>query len=233
MRSLSCPPARPAAALLLLGALGALACSPEPPVQPPPSPSGAPAPVNSALLARTGWDDAPWGRFHSRRFSLWLSLPDGKTWRINDHKTSWLTATHAPSSSSLALTSFTEDHAVNRDRCEKLARERDPSLPSESRGRVLSRQEEGVLPGWHARSFVTSELKSAPHAVPVDLEGHLVAFAAQVRTCVVVHFATRAVGPDADAVLGARLGEAAGIVRKLERVDELQGPSAEPASSAR
>jgi hypothetical protein len=181
--------------------LGLVACAPAPTpatTAPAPSASASGAPAGEA---RTGWDEQPWGRFRSRRFSLWLALPDGKAWRIDDHRTSWLVATHAPSSSSLGLRVFFEDEATNPARCEARARQHDGKLPAEADGRVLERSSAEVLPGWDTRSFVLSTLRSAPGA-PLDLEGHRVVFAASIRKCMVIHYATRAVGPGAEAVLG-------------------------------
>lgn len=212
--------------------LGLVACAPAPtPAAPAPAPSAS-ASGAPAGEARTGWDEQPWGRFRSRRFSLWLALPDGKAWRIDDHRTSWLVATHAPSSSSLGLRVFFEDEATNPARCEARARQHDGRLPAEGDGRVLERSSAEVLPGWDTRSFVLTTLRSAPGA-PLDLEGHRVVFAASIRKCMVIHYATRAVGPGAEAVLGARLAEAGDLLRKIEPWDGLQGPEQEPPSPGR
>ncbi|MDW8250619.1 MAG: hypothetical protein RMJ98_15095 [Myxococcales bacterium] len=176
---------------------------------------------------RTGWDDLPWGRFRSRRFALWISFPDGKNWRIDDHRNSWLLATHPPSSSSLSLRVYQESEAVNPARCEARARQHDPRLPSESSGKILERSAAPVIKGWDTRSLVLSVLRSRP-GEPLDLEGHRVVIASSVRKCMVIHYATRAVGAGAEGVLGARLAESEELVSKIEPWDGLQGPGAEP-----
>ncbi len=196
-------------------------------------PSGATAPVASSAavvarpVSRTGWEDKPVGRFHSKRFAFWIPLPDGATWKINDHRSSWLTATHAPTSSSLSVRVYLEDEAVNRARCEAHVRADDPALPTEPLSPASEARDRSILAGWDAHSLVATVPHSKP-GQPLDVEGHLVVFGAQVRRCLVVHFATRAVGAEAEEVVGARLGEAARIVRDIEWVDELQGPGREP-----
>lgn len=225
------PTTRAAAWVGLMGVWAACTPSPEPR---PPNPA-APAPSASASLAgdaATGWDEKNWGRFHSKRFSLWLSLPDGKAWRIDDHRTSWLVASHAPSSSSLSVRVFLESEATNAARCEARARQNDPRLPDEGQGRVLSRELSGALPGWDTRSLATSVTLNKPHE-PLDLEGHLAVFSASNRKCMVIHYATRAVGAGADGVLGARIADAEELVRKIEPVNELEGPGQERPSFAR
>jgi hypothetical protein len=154
-------------------------------------------------------------------------LPDGKAWKINDHKGSWLVATHAGSSSSISLRVYLEDEAVNRARCEAHARADDPALPPEEPGKQADSRDLAILPGWDAHSLVTTTPRSQ-RGQPLDVEGHLVAFGALVRRCVVIHYATRAQGPEAAGVVGTRLGEAARIVRDIEWVDERQGPGREP-----
>ncbi len=212
--------------LVCLVPLALLACAPAP--APAPARPAAPAPTASAAPAspRTGWDDLPWGRFRSRRFALWISLPDGKSWRIDDHKNSWLLATHPPSSSSLSLRVYQESEAVNPARCEARAREQDPRLPTEAAGRILERSAAPAIKGWDTRSLVISVLRSRP-GEPLDLEGHRVVFAASIRKCMVIHYATRAVGSGAEGVLGARLAESEELVGKIEPWDGLQGPGVE------
>src|SRR5207253_11167008 len=67
-------------------------------------------------------DDAGWGRFHSKRFQLSIPLPDGKTWKIDDHSKPELVATHAPTSSRVTVITTTEEELVNRKHCETRAR---------------------------------------------------------------------------------------------------------------
>jgi hypothetical protein len=159
-------------------------------------------------------------------------LPDGKTWRIDDHRTSWLLASHAPSSSSLGVRVFLEDDAINAARCEEHARRDSPSLPLPASGRVISWAVPRALEGWDTRAMLLLVPRNQA-GQPLDLEGHLLLFSARVRKCMVLHYATRALGPGADEVIGARLAEVEELVRRVEPLDELQGPPAEPPPFAR
>src|SRR5919205_509074 len=55
-----------------------------------------------------------WGTYHSKRFELSLGLPDGAAWKIDDHRSAWLRASHEPTRSSLALRSWAEDANVTK-----------------------------------------------------------------------------------------------------------------------
>lgn len=210
--------------LLYFSLLSLLSCSPTAEQR---SPTQAPPAASTQLWAMgdapTGWDEKPWGRFHSKRFSLWLSLPDGKEWRIDDHRTSWLSASHPLSSSSLSLRIFLEEEATNAARCEARARQNDPALPTEKQAKALKNKVLKTLPDWDTRAqFFLLPLNQPGQ--PLDLEGHLVAFAASNRKCMVFHYATRAIGASADAVIGARVADAEEWLSKIEVVDELRGP---------
>lgn len=181
-----------------------------------PSPA-APGPPSPA-----GWEGGSWGRFRSLRFDLSLTLPDGTAWRIDDRRTSWLVAEHAPTESRLRLRVFRDDEPRNWQKCEARARELDPSLPPLER--VVEERAEGLLSGWDARAWAM--IRPGPGGV---VEGHYLMVAANIRKCLVAHYATRASGPSAAAVLGARLGDVAERVLGGLRVDdELGGPGRVP-----
>jgi hypothetical protein len=218
---------------LIPGALLVLAqaCSPAAaPPAPGPVPAASGAPIYGA--AASGFEGGLTGKFHSKRFDAWLQLPDGKNWRIDDHRGSWLVATHAPSSSSLGLRIYIEDSAINHSRCEARARERDPSLPPESPSQLVEAREQDVIKGWDARSLVQVSVQNRGQPGQV-VEGHQLVFAALVRKCLVLHLATRAAGPGAEAAVGARLGELSELVRTLRVDDDLAGPSREPPAAGR
>jgi hypothetical protein len=231
---------------------GLAACSPAP-VSPQPgsaagsAPSAQPAaPVGQAT---SGWEAGKRGRFHSKRFSLVVPFPDGKTWKIDDRRGEWLVATHAPTSSVLRVRILGDDQPFNRKRCEERARAEDPSLPREHQGQLIEASDARVMPGWDAHSFSIVEpgragapavaggargarppaasASAPPPAAPI-LDAHHVIFAAQVRRCLVVHFATRAAGPTAEATVGARLGEISELATLLRFEDETAGPGREP-----
>ncbi|HEU4410623.1 MAG TPA: hypothetical protein VFS43_35535 [Polyangiaceae bacterium] len=203
---------RPAGLALALAACGGGApAAPRPPSPPAPGP---PAPA--------GWEAGEWGRFRSLRFDLSLTLPDGAAWRIDDRRTPWLVAEHAATESRLRLRAFRDDEPRNWQKCEARARELDPSLPPLER--VVEERAEGLLAGWDARAWAVT--KPAPGGA---VEGHYLLVAANVRKCLVAHYATRARGPRAGAVLGARLGDVAErVVGGLRVDDELGGPGRVP-----
>lgn len=222
------PRALAASRALLAAALGSLvlACAPASgPQAPAPGPAASSEPAFGA--APSGFEGGAAGKFHSKRFDLWLQLPDGKGWRIDDHRGAWLVATHAASASSLGLRLDIEDSAINRSRCEARARERDPSLPPESPPQTVEIREKDVIKGWDARSIVQVSVQGRGQPSQV-VEGHQMVFAALVRKCLVLHLATRATGPGAEAAVGARLGELAELVRTLRIDDDLAGPGREP-----
>jgi hypothetical protein len=210
---------RPALALALALA-GAHACGGRPagPRAPaaaaPAGPPGAEAPA--------GWEGGAWGKFRSLRFDLTLPLPDGTSWRIDDRRGPWLVAAHPATESRLRVRVLREDGPRNWRTCEARAREVDPSLPPAER--VVEERGEGLLAGWDARAWALT--RPAPDGA---VEGHYLLVAARIRKCLVAHFATRARGPAAGAVLGARLGDVAERVLGAMRVDdELDGPGRLP-----
>lgn len=82
-------------------ALGACAKS-QPAASADDSANGTPHAKPAALV----FGDAPPGEFVSKRFGLHLRLPDGRGWRIDDHKTEHLTASHALAATALRATRF-------------------------------------------------------------------------------------------------------------------------------
>lgn len=189
-----------------------------------PPASVSPLPLR-ATGAATGWEGGKWGTFHSQRFDLRLPLPDGRTWRIDDHKASWLTATHAPSSSTVRVRMFLESHAQNRAKCEARVREADTGLPKPKADQSVDDAEAGVLAGWDARaiSFVTPD-----GATPQKLVGHLLVFASNIRKCLAFQLTTEATGPTAQEIIAARLVDAKErIVRDLRFDQDLGAPGRE------
>jgi len=155
-------------------------------------------------------DDAAWGRYHSKRFFVSASLPDGKSWRIDDHSRPFLLALHEPTSSRLTLQITQEDELMNRGKCE--ARARDLGwVPSAT----LTTVEEQVTVGPEAYdSRVWVALDAARPGGAVD--GHVYLFGAFIRRCLFVHLQTRVPSAADEDVLSERLAVArARIVRGL------------------
>lgn len=191
---------------LLFALLGCAACAPaEPPIAPPPGalpPAPPPAP---AFVAGRG------GTFRSERFNLRLPLPDGDAWRIDDHGSSWLTAAHAASSSTLVVRVWHEDGRATRARCEDQARLR-RALPERGAAEIL--QDRGLeAPAGFDTRLLVGIVAPKPGA---PLGAFAVAFGAHGHRCFAWAFTTSAAGPGAERVVGERL--AAMIEGSLSRV---------------
>jgi len=207
-----------------LGALSGCSHSETQPAAVPPVSSGAAAPTR-APTQLTGWEAGKWGTFVSQRFDLRIPLPNGRAWRIDDHKGSWLVAAHSASSSSLRLRVFLESHAQNRTKCEARAREAEPGLPTPKVDQAVDDTDVGVIRGWDARavSFVTPDT-----AQPQKLTGHLLVFASNIRKCLAIQLTTEAEGSGAQETVAARLVDAKErIVRDISFDHELGTPGRE------
>jgi hypothetical protein len=145
--------------------------------------------------------DAPWGTFSSLRFELGLPLPDGRGWRIDDHKTPWLSATHPASGSTVVARSWVEDGKVDRHRCEARARLW-RSFPDTSRADAVQARSIDAPPGYD--TFVSVGVM--PEERPSEpVTGFALAFGGRGHRCVAWAFTTSATGPRAAALVGERL----------------------------
>jgi hypothetical protein len=142
-------------------------------------------------------------RFHSSRFGLSVPLPDGRAWRIDDHKNLALLAVHPPTRSTLTLQSFTDPEAMSRQKCEERAR---------TMGLVALRDphtvEDVTLAGpgaYDSRVWVALETGTSTQA---PLSGHVFLFGAFLRKCLFVHYATQVASEREEAVLTSRLAVA-------------------------
>jgi hypothetical protein len=191
----------------------------------------APAPSTLAPVASTssrptaeplaGWEGGQPGRYHSLRHGAFVPLPDGRAWQIDDHTGDWLVATHPPTTSVLRLRVLREPHGQSKAKCEARARTLDPTLPRVETGRLIVESDD-VIPAWdaHLTAFVVPKKQS--------LDAHLMVFAANLRRCLIVHYATRSSAPDAEAIVGARLADVGDLVRRIVLDDERAGPAPEP-----
>ncbi len=134
-------------------------------------------------------DPHPLPVFHSARLGLSLPLPDGRAWRIDDHSTPELLATHAATRSRVLVAVVRADALVGRQQCEALARQQKLVPAGEMRtieDAIEIRQETfdtrvrvGVLPG----------------STPSDpVVGHVMAFGGFLRKCFVFDYSTEANG---------------------------------------
>jgi hypothetical protein len=181
---------------------------------------GAPAPVEAPATAEDAGagakaadyptDAASWGKFHSKRFLLTVSLPDGKGWKIDDHSRPNLFARHDATSSKLSLELTREDQLVNRQKCEARARALGwvPERP-------LTTIADDVVVGpgaYDSRVWVALDAGAPGGAV----EGHVFLFGGFLRQCLLVHLSTKVPSARDEAVLSSRLAQAdARVVRAI------------------
>jgi hypothetical protein len=166
----------------------------------PPVPQVA-APLTPAAVSFT--DDPKPLHFRSARFELSVPFPDGHGWRIDDHHTPMLVATHAATESTLTLGLSAEPQLMNRQRCEAAARER--GLVHDDAFQTVA-DEVIVGPGPYDTHVTVSALPAtAPHR---SLSGHVFLFGAYMRKCLFVHFETKEREGEDEAALSARLAVA-------------------------
>jgi hypothetical protein len=143
-----------------------------------------------------------------------VPLPSGKAWRIDDHSTPNLVATHAPTRSRVLVAVLRADGLVGRKECEALAVEQKlvPAVVMQNvedavevRQEVFdARVEVGVLPG------------SGPGDPVV---GHVMAFGGFLRKCFVFDFVTEAQGAGKEDAVSQRLAVARARILGGLRVD--------------
>lgn len=174
--------ARPAAPVALDGRRPAVRAAPEP---------SRPEPLLPAVDVKT---------IVSQRQGLEFDVPDGSAWKLDDVSTSWLVGTHRRSESTLSVKTWRAGRVVNRQDCEREAKSAAPTLRG-LEGSTLSERRVGRPEG-----FDTSVALRVWTDADGGMRGSLVAFGANVRRCLAVVFVTRAVGQNAERVLGDRLG---------------------------
>jgi len=201
-----------------IGGCGAGNQAPPGRVEPAPTPS-APAPLASFQGTR-------WGTFHSKRFELTLGLPDGSAWKIDDHRSPWLRAVHAPTRSKLAVRSWNEEQNVTRQACYTRAREWDPELPDLETSPLIEDQTRTLLKNQDARVAVGVTSRGAP--TPVT-GGFVVAIVASIRRCLLMAFQTEADGPTAQDEVADRLALVSERLLPSLKLDPSFTPSREPA----
>jgi hypothetical protein len=194
---------RPALPLLLLAA----SCG-SPPPPPPPAPAPAPTP---AAPAPPPFAAGRWGEYRSERFGLRIPLPDGRSWRIDDHANSWLSATHASTGSALLVRAWHEEGRVNRHRCEEQARVW-KKLPDPAGAEVIEQHTvnaplvsggAGAPKPGDFDTFVAIGVTPGKAGAPIG--AFAIAFGGRGHRCFAWVFTTSATGAGAEQVVGERL----------------------------
>jgi hypothetical protein len=177
---------------ILLGAVAACGAEPATPVTAV-APARPPAPEFTD-------DPRPLPRYHSKRLSLSLPLPDGAAWRIDDHTRPELVATHARTRSRVVVALFRAEALVGRSQCEALARDR--KLVPEGELHTLENVTDVTQQNYDTRIWVAVEPGSGPGA---PMTGHVLAFGGFLRKCYVFDFSTQVDGVSDEPVLSSRL----------------------------
>jgi hypothetical protein len=180
-------------AALLSAACGSSRAAPQGASDTSNGPMAAPRPPPFAT------DDATWGRFHSKRFQLSVPLPDGRSWKIDDHSKPELHAVHASTSSRLVVLTENQEDLMNRHRCEARARARGYVPDAE-----LTTLEDEVTTfpdAYDSRVWVALDAGKPGGGI----EGHVFLFGAFLRRCLIVHLTTAVSSAKDDDVLSARL----------------------------
>lgn len=131
-------------------------------------------------------------RFHSTRFDMSVPLPDGKSWRIDDHHAPVMRATHEATRSIVELAIWREEELVNRSMCEKRAYEK--HLIQEPAGEEISTELVGIPTGWDTGVWIGADHDDK------TVTGQLVAFGAFIHKCLAFRFETKADLKDATTV---------------------------------
>ncbi|MBS2014989.1 MAG: hypothetical protein JST00_19010 [Deltaproteobacteria bacterium] len=169
---------------------------------PPATPTSALPPRAEARPPTFANEDGAWGRFHSKRFQVSISLPDGKSWRIDDHSRPALAAVHEASSSKVSIQIEQQEELVNRHKCEERARETG-WVPSKTLTTVD--QEVTALPeAYDSKIWVAIDAARPGGA----LSGHVYLFGAFLRRCLFVHLETRVPSANDEDILSDRLAVA-------------------------
>jgi hypothetical protein len=139
-------------------------------------------------------------RYHSKRLSLSLPLPDGPAWRIDDHTSQALVATHAPTRSRVLVAVFRAEEPVGRAQCEDLART--SGLLPTGPFRTLDDAVEVTQSTFDTRVRVALRPGADPRQ---PLVGEVTAVGGFLRKCYVFDFTTEVDGADDEPALSSRL----------------------------
>jgi hypothetical protein len=164
-------------------------------------------------------DPTPLARYRSNRIAVSLPLPDGRTWRIDDHSRPELVASHAPTRSTVTVSVFHADDLVGRTQCEALARAR--GIVPTGDLRTLENEVAYTQQTFDTRVWVAVAPSGAPDG---SLHGYVMAFGGFLRKCFAFVFSTEVDAASQEPALAARLAFArarilGGLV--LEPFDEV------------
>lgn len=139
-------------------------------------------------------------RYRSNRLALTLALPDGARWRIDDHSSPELVATHAATRSRVLVAVFRATEPVGRAQCEALARARN-LLPPEPL-QTLDDEVTTTQENFDTRVRVALRPGTGPEQ---PIVGDVMAIGGFLRKCYVFDFSTEVAGAADEPALSSRL----------------------------
>jgi hypothetical protein len=142
-------------------------------------------------------------RYHSLRFDLTVPLPDGRTWKIDDHHERALVARHAPTHSTLTLLTFTEPELMSRQKCE--ARATEMGLLALHDPHTIEDLTTVGPDAFDSRIWIALEAGASGSAA---LVGHAILVGGYVHKCLLVHYATEVSSEKDESLLTSRLAVA-------------------------
>jgi hypothetical protein len=154
------------------------------------------------------------------RFKLSVPLPDGRSWKIDDHKRRELVATHAPTRSTLTVYSFAEPDLMNRQSCE--ARARESGLVTLRDPRTIADETTVGPDAYDTRIWIALETGASSES---PLIGHAFLFGAYVRKCLFVHYETSVPSQKDEPILTSRLATARLLVLGGIRMEPFDEPA--------
>jgi hypothetical protein len=129
-----------------------------------------------------------------------VPLPEGDEWRIDDHSSPELVATHAPTRSRVVIAIFRTDALVGRAQCEGLARAHE--LVPTGDLRTLEDALAVTQGSFDTRVWVAIQSGGHPNQA---LIGHVMAFGGFLRKCYVFGYSTVVDGVSDEPILSSRL----------------------------
>jgi hypothetical protein len=187
-------------AVAILLTIAATACAGTNTAADRPTPAAASRPPAEAATALA---DTNWGKVPLSRLGFELELPNPAAWQLEDRK-GWFSATHAQTSTNLALLSFRAARDARPRDCEAEARLRRPKLPNVDEledSDLVDRQRLSIPQGFDSElTIVAFASESVGH-----IEGHALLFGSNVGRCLAAVFSTRTAGDGAQAEIARRL----------------------------
>ncbi len=199
---------------LLAAATLATACAES---QPPIETANVDRPPETAAL----WPEVQeaWGTYHSPRFEITIQLPEPRQWVVDDKSKNALVAVEPSTKSTLLVLSEFEGGLQNHRKCEKRGIEL--GFVTEEQLQSMRLLEDTVIVGPRAYDTRVRVAIDAPDGPNRPITGHVIAFGAYVRKCLLFHLKTVVPSEAAEPVLSERLALARARILGAIHFDEI------------